>query len=195
MNVQIENNISRIAEEARGRFFALLDDARSRTINAAGAVTKVKGPVQVVSKLGLKLTATSHKTADKVLKSQTRLVENQIDAFAGRLRAAAKAETLRDLVGTQLRMIPENASRYVEDVRDTFGIIAGAGQEMGGLVAGTVQELRGRKPATPKAAKKTAKKTARKTASKKTAKKTATANVSKKTPAPVEAKTDTQQAA
>jgi phasin family protein len=167
MKTQIENSIGRIAEQARGRFFALLNGARNQTENAAGKVSKGKGPVKTVSKMSLKLSAVSHKTADKVLKQQTRMVEHQIDAIASRLHAAATATDVRDLVSTQIRLIPENASRFASDARDTLGIVASAGQEVGKLLKGTVAELRGK--AQPK---QTAKKTVKKAASKKaTAKK------------------------
>ena len=167
MKLQIENSISRIADVARGRFFSILKGARKQTENAAGVVSKGKQPVKTVSRLGLKLTAVSHKTADKVLKQQTRMVENQIDAVASRLHAAATANDLRDLVSTQLRLIPENASRLVNDARTTLGIVASAGQQAGKLVKSTVAELRS--PAKPrKAVKKVATK-ATKTASKKKA--------------------------
>ncbi len=157
MKLQIENSISRIADVARGRFFSILKGARKQTENAAGVVSKGKQPVKTVSRLGLKLTAVSHKTADKVLKQQTRMVENQIDAVASRLHAAATANDLRDLVSTQLRLIPENASRLVSDARTTLGIVASAGQEAGKLVKSAVAELRS--PAKPrKAGKKVAKK-------------------------------------
>ena len=167
MKLQIENSISRIADEARGRFFSILKGARKQTENAAGTVSKGKQPVKTVSKLGLKLTAVSHRTADKVLKQQTRMVENQIDAIASRLHAAATASDLRDLVGTQLRLIPVNASRFVSDARATLGIVASAGQEAGKLVKSTVAELR--TPAKPKKATKKVAKKATRTASKKKA--------------------------
>jgi len=170
MKLQIENSISRIADEARGRYFELLKGARQQTESAAGKVSKGKGPVKTVSKLSLKLSAVSHKTADKVLKQQTRMVENQIDAFARRLHAAAAAKDVRDLVGTQLRLIPENASRFASDARDTLGIVTSAGQEVGKLVKGTVAELRGiaqPKKTAKKAPKKAPKKTAKKASKKK----------------------------
>jgi phasin family protein len=170
MKLQIENSISRIAEQARGRYFELLKGARSQTENVAGKVSKGKGPVKTVSKMSLKLTAVTHRTADKVLKQQARMVENQIDAFASRLHAAATATDVRDLVRTQIRLIPENASRLVGDARDTLGIVASAGQEVGEVLKGTVAELRGKAPArkvTKKAS--TKKATAKKAPAKKVA--------------------------
>ena len=170
MKVQIENSISRIADEARGRYFELLKGARKQTESAAGQVIKGKGPVKTVSKLGLKISAVSHRTADKVLKQQTRMVEHQIDAIAARLHAAATAADIRDLVGTQFRLIPVNVSRFADDARTTLSIVTSAGQEVGKLVKGTVAELRGK--AQPK---KTAKKVVKKASKKKAAAKKAPA--------------------
>lgn len=146
MKMQIEDSISRIAEQARGRYFAILTGARTQTENAAGTVSKGKGPVKTVSKMSLKLTAVTHRTADKVLKQQTRMVEHQIDAIAARLHAVAAATGVRDLVRTQIKLIPENASQIVSDARDTLSIVTSAGQEVGKLLKGTVAELRGKTP-------------------------------------------------
>ena len=187
MNLQIENTISRIADEARGRFNKILKDARYQTQSAADAVSKGKGPVKTVSKLGLKLTATTHKTADKVLKQQTKMVENQIDEFASRLHAVAGATGLKDLVDTQVRLIPKHASRFVGDARETLTIIAGAGQEVGSLLKGTVAELRGvSKPVAKKAKAKKAKAAPKKTPAKKVAaKKPAAKKAAPKKAAPI----------
>ena len=170
MKLQIENSISRIAEQARGRYFALLKGARSQTENAAGRVSKGKGPVKTVSKMSLKLTAVTHRTADKVLKQQTRMVENQIDAVASRLKAAASATGVRDLVRAQIILIPENASRFASDARETLSIVTSAGQEVGKVLKGTVAELRGKAPAKKVASKVSKKKaTAKKAPAKKVA--------------------------
>lgn len=162
MNSRLENSISRIAEQARGRYQQILKNSRNGAEMAADRVTGGKKPVKTLFKLGLKLTAVSHRTADKVLKQQAKMFENQIDAFAGSLSAAADATDVQNLLKTQIRMIPENASLLVKDARNALGIVAGAGAEVRDLFKGTVAELRGSKKtaasktATPR--KKTAKK-------------------------------------
>lgn len=172
MNAKFENTMSRIADEARGRYASLVRQARRRTETAADRVVLGKKPVKTMSGLGLKLTAISHKTADKVLQQQTRLVEHQLDALAGRLKAVADARNIKDLVRTQIRLIPQNVSRLAEDTRGTLSIVAGAGLEVRDVLKNTIAELRSvparRKPvarkkaasksATAKAAKKRAKK-------------------------------------
>jgi len=147
---QIENSISRIAEQARGRYNKALTAARTRTEKAANRVSQSKKPVNTLSKLSLKLTAVSHRTADKVLKQQKKLLENQIDAFAVRLTAVAEATDVRSLVKTQIRLIPKNAALFANDARTTLSIVAKAGAEVRDLLKGTVSELRGVKKATVK---------------------------------------------
>ena len=160
MSPRVERPINRIANQARGRYETWLDSARRQTIGAAGRVRDGKKPVKTLSSLGVKLSGVSHRTTSKVLKQQARMVEHQLDAFARRLKSAAEADNVRDLVRTQLRLIPENASQIVTDTRDTLSIVAGAGTEVRELIAGTVAELRGKAPvAAAKKARAAAKKT------------------------------------
>ncbi|MBT8077574.1 MAG: hypothetical protein KJO31_03315 [Gammaproteobacteria bacterium] len=163
----IENTMSRFAEKARDQYEGIIAGAQLRANDAATRVSKGKKPVKRLSQLGSDLTAVSHRTTDKVLQQNTKLIEHQIDAVAGRLKAAADARGVRDLVGTQIRMIPEHTALFVGDARDSLKIVANAGSEVKGLLELTFNELRGRTPRRAKpAAKKTAKKTVRKTAKK-----------------------------
>ncbi len=177
MNSQVENSMSRIAEQARDRYTIALKNARKRTEKAADRVADGKKPVKTLSKLSLKLTAVTHRTADKVLKQQAKMLEHQIDAFAGRLSAAAEATDVRNLLKTQFRLIPENAALFVNDARSALGIVAGAGAEVRELLKGTVQEFRGTKKATAKKTKKTTAKKAARPRKKTTRKKTVAAAV------------------
>ncbi len=163
MNLQIENSMSEIAQKARGRYEDAVKGARQSTEKAAGRVSKGKKPVKTISRLGLKLAGVSHRTANKLWKQQTRLVEGQLDAVAGRLKAAADAADLRDLVKTQIALIPENTGRFADEAREALKIFKGASGEIRELVKGTVAELKGEKPVTRKA---TAGKTTRATATK-----------------------------
>lgn len=191
MNARVETPITRIATEARGRYEAIVATARSRTEKAADRVVEGKKPVQTLSRLGLKLSAVSHRTADRVLKQQARMVEHQIDAVAHRLSAAAAARSLGELISAQVRLIPANASRFAEDTRETLAIVAGAGGEVRGLLADTVGEIRGRrraaakKPAAPRKKKAAARKATGKAGVQKAARKPAAkkATAPKKAPA------------
>lgn len=146
MKLQFEDKISGIADKARDRYQDAISAARSRTDKAAGRVTKGKKPVKTVSRLGVKLSGVSHRTANKLWKRQTRLVVDQIDTLAGRLKAAAAAPDLKGLVKAQIEIIPASASRLKVEARETFEIVKGAGSEIRDIVKESVDELRGRKP-------------------------------------------------
>lgn len=170
MNAQVD----RLADKARGRIESIVTGARQQTEQAAGRVKKGKKPVKTLSRMGQELSSISHRATTKVVKSQTRLVENQIDAFAGRLNTAANATSVRGLITDQIRLFPENAAQFVEDSRNTIAAVAEAGGEVRQLFAGTLSELRGArstsrkkapaKPAAKKVAKKTKKKVSKKAA-------------------------------
>ena len=157
MNPQIQESISQIAEKAGDRYATLLADARQQTRNVAKRVKKGKSPVKTLSKLGLKLSRVSHKTVDGVLRQQTKMMNNQIDALADNLQVAAKATGLRDLVETQIRRVPENTAILVHDLRETLRVAAGAGEGVREAYGDTVAELRGvNKKAATKATEKVA---------------------------------------
>ena len=150
MNLQIEDKITEIAERARERYEDAVSAARRGTEKAAGRVSQGKKPVKTVSRFGVKLSGVSHRTVNKLWRRQTKLVEYQIDALAGHLKAAANAGSVRNLVETQIELIPDNAIRFKKEAREAFDIVKGAGSEIREIINGTVEELRGTKPAARK---------------------------------------------
>ena len=150
MNTKTQSSINRIADRARARYAAWIASARQQTEQAAGRVRDGKKPVKKLSQLGHKLTTVSYRTTTRMLDQQTRMVERQIDALATRLRTAAKADTIVDLVRDQMQLVPEEASRFAADARATLAIVADAGGEMRDIITGTVADIRGTKSAPKK---------------------------------------------
>ncbi|MDZ7768177.1 MAG: hypothetical protein U5K38_03405 [Woeseiaceae bacterium] len=185
MNPQLEASIDRIQDRARGRYQHLLEGARSRTEQAAGRIGGGKKPLNTLSNLSIKLSGVSHRTTDTLLRHNTKLLENQLDVIALRFSKAAEARSVRDLIGTQLGLVPEQVGRLATDTRASLGIVLKAGSEARELLKGTVSELRGvrttpaRKPTRKAARKKAAKKTA---AGKTSARKAAKQSTAGKTP-------------
>lgn len=177
MILQIENSLNRASELTRDRLESVVNGARSSTESVASRMNSRKQSVHQLSMLSLKLTKVGHQTADKLLKQQARLVENQLDLIAGRLKAAAKARDLRDLITSQLPLLPEGGSRILSETRATVNVFVEAGSEVRGLLKETVAELKGKKPAKRASGKKTAarKATTKKAAAKKTPAKKAAA--------------------
>jgi hypothetical protein len=173
MKNRIQNAIDEIATEARGRYDELLKGARQTTRDAAKQVGKGKAPLQTVTRLGLELTAVGHRTADNALKHNKKFLINRMDALTERLRTAAGAECVRDLVKGQLKLFPENVAQFRKDTRGAVDIAVKAGGEVRELFAGTVAELKGDKPASrARPAKKKAKRTKSPSTKKKAARST-----------------------
>ena len=152
MKLQIEDKISEIADKARERYDETLERARANTKKAAGRVSKGKKPVRTVSRFGVRLSGVSHRTVNKLWKRQTKLVEDQFDAVADHLKAAANADDLRNLVETQVELIPDYASRFKVELRESIDIVKGAGSEIRDILTDTVKELKGEKKTLRKAA-------------------------------------------
>ena len=193
MNPQIEKSLNRIedgaddiAAGARGSVRGLVTSARQRGHQAAIRVAGSRKPLEDLSGIGLKISAVSHRTTDRVLKKQLELATNQLDLLALRLKKAADATGLRDLVATQLRMTPEQFRRFGQDARDALAIITAGGGEARDVIKGGLTDLTKRTRTTTRRAAPKKKSPARKKAARakpatrrKTAKKTATRRTKK----------------
>ena len=175
MILQLESSLSRASEMTRDRLNAVISGAREGTGRAAGRVAERKKSVHQLSRFGQKLTRVGHQTADKLLKQQEKLIDRQLDGIARRLKAAAAAKDLPELIRSQLPLLPEGTEIIVSETRATLGIFVEAGSEVRGLVKDTVAELKGdKKPVKAEPRKKApARKVARKTATRKPAKRKA----------------------
>jgi hypothetical protein len=90
-----------------------------------------------------------------------------------RLNKAADARSLRELLNTQIKLVPEQMSHIVSGTRESFAIVVKGGSEARQIVKGSVTALGGGNVAAKaKAAKKSAKKVVKKAATSKPAKKT-----------------------
>lgn len=163
MNPQIEQSINRLSAGARDSVQAVVSGARARSQTVAKTVSNTKKPLNTLSGLGLKLSAVSHRTTDRMLKQQTQLAAHQLDAIAARFESAADATCLRDLVKRQARMTPEQLQRFGRDARESLAILVEGGSEAREVVKGTWQALR-KQDIKPRAKAKRKKRTASKTA-------------------------------
>lgn len=180
MNPQIEQSINRISSGARGSVRAVINGARARSQYAAKTVVNTKKPLNTLSGLGLKLSAVSHRTTDRVVKQQTQMAAHQLDLIAARLQSAAGATCMRDLVKKQLKMTPEQFKRFGRDTRDSLSIFVEAGSEAREVVKGTFKTLR-KQDVTPRTKATRKKRTAAKTAKRTAAARPAKRKVAKKT--------------
>lgn len=174
MKSRIENTFSRAAESTRERVESVVDLTQNRVERAGELVESGSKPVRKLSAASLALTDISHKTAQKLLKQQAGYIEAGLQAAAARLKAAAHAQSVRELIATQRGYLPAAANRAYSNARDAYGIVADAAQDVRALAGNTVSELRETaKPAAKTASRKKSSRTTKTTTTKKTAAKQA----------------------
>lgn len=148
--------IEKLARDLRAEYGIVadrtLDRIRAATLDTADFVAKTKGPVRKIADTGLKLNRISHKGVEKLVKSQVHFVEATIDDGAKRLALAARADNIRDLVGDQIATWPASRDRAVTNARKTFGVVRGAGDEIGDVLKVTIVELQATVSASAKTA-------------------------------------------
>ena len=167
--MNFENLYSSTAEKARTQAEDVISGAQDRVEKAGDWVVGRKTPVRKLTSAGLKLSAISHRTTDKLLKQQAKAIEGEFDALGRYLGNVADTTNVRQFVRDQASVVPRIAQRAIANSRDTLGILRDAGLDAGSLLRGTISELRG----------KTVVKKARKTAKKTTAKASAAVNKAK----------------
>lgn len=180
MNPQITESINRIADGARANFRAAVSGARGRSMQAAQRVVETRRPLEALTGVGLKLSAVSHRTTDRVLKQNMQLAVHQLDAVAERLESAATAACLRDLIRKQIKLTPAHVSRFGRDARESLTIVAEGGMEAGDVLKSAVSALKSSATAPAKRKTKTARKRpAKKAAARKTPARKARASAKK----------------
>lgn len=172
MTPQLNETLDRIAAGARANFRAAVAGARGRGHKAARRVAETRRPLEALAGVGLKLSAVSHRTTDRVLKQNTQLAVNQLDAVATRLESAATATCLRDLVKKQIALTPEQFARLRSDARASLSIVAEGGSEAGSVLKSAVNGLGARKATRTTAARKATKTAAARKPRKKAVRKT-----------------------
>ncbi len=143
--------IEKIAEDLKLESRRIRHDAVARVrafvLETAGAVARVKQPVRYFGSTGLKINDISHKSMAKLLKAQLTGLEDLVEGGAQRLQMAANANSFEDLVKGQIDAIPATRSRAMAHARRTLEIVRDTGDELTGVVKGTMAGA-------PKAAKK-----------------------------------------
>ena len=161
--MKFENLYSTTAEKARTQAEEAIAGAQDRVEKASDWVVARKTPVRKLTSAGLKLSAISHRTTDKLLKQQAKNIEGEFDALGRYLDAVAKSKDVRQFVREQASVVPRVTRRAISNSRETIGILREAGSDATELLRGTVSELRGK--SVVKKARKAGKKVTKKTKS------------------------------
>lgn len=118
-----------------------LDRIRAATLDTADLIARTKDPVRKIADTGVRLNRISHKGVEKLMKSQARFVEATIDDGAKRLEMAARADSLRALLGDQIATLPQSRDRALTNARKSFGVVRDTGDEIGDVLKVTADEL------------------------------------------------------
>lgn len=169
MKKQIENAINKVGDTARSGINSAVDATQARVSKTAKVVADTKKSVQKVQKATLAVNAIGFRMLKELIELQSKSAQHSLDAVAGRLRDASRADTLRELLAQQRGTLPGTARFYMSDVKSAFGIVKTAGSE---LI--TVAKSFG-KPTPAAKAKKVVKKAAKKKPVRRTKAKTRTA--------------------
>jgi len=126
--------------------------ARAATAKSAERIKALNPRIRAVSRSGVKLTAISQSTAERLIQLQEQLVTSALTDAATQLERAARADNVKDLVTDQAAVLRATRERIVSDITEAVTILKGAGDDVRKVATHTYQSVTGKaaKPA-PKA--------------------------------------------
>ena len=125
--------------------------AREATAKSAERIKALKDPIRAVSRSGIKLTAISQSTVERLIVLQERLVTSALTDAATQLERAARADNVKDLVKDQAEVLRATRERLVGDITAAVTILKDAGVDVRGVATHTYESVTGKgKPAAAK---------------------------------------------
>jgi len=94
---RIEQFTDNLKSESRLMADRAVAGLRTAGLETAGFISRTKRPVHAVADTTLKLNALSHKSIEKLLKQQVKMLDTLIDESASRIEKVAKAKDVSDL--------------------------------------------------------------------------------------------------
>jgi phasin family protein len=138
---QIHTAREQFQTRARTYRRAAVSAARDSVLNAAHRVAAAKQPVRTLAVAGQKLSHVSSRYFEQLFGQQAHMLEGAIEAGAERLKRAAKAETLRELINDQKDLGTATRERLGADLKATWKIATDTGAELRDLAVETYAEL------------------------------------------------------
>ena len=165
MNIQINKLAAGAIDQTMMVAETVVALSRSAAESTAQVIQMAKTPVRNVARTCIKINDITHKGITRLVKVQAKAIERSVEAGAARLELAARAPSVRDLVKTQLELLPHTRARLKGDLRDTWTVVTETGSEFGALFSWNQPEMKG----TPTSKRKSKAKTTRKPRAKKAA--------------------------
>lgn len=123
--------------------------ARATAAKSAERIKALKDPIRAVSRSGVKLTAISQGTAERLIHLQEQLVTAALTDAAAQLERAARAESARDLVQDQAEVLRATRERIVSDISQAVEILKDAGSDVRKVAQQTYAHVRGKTEPAP----------------------------------------------
>jgi phasin family protein len=128
--------------------------ARTATARSAERIKALKDPIRAVSRSGVKLTAISQSTAERLIQLQEQLVTSALTDAATQLERAARADNVKDIVKDQAEVLRATRERIVSDITQAVTILKDAGGDVRKVATHTYESVTGKAEApAPKRAK------------------------------------------
>jgi phasin family protein len=126
--------------------------ARAASMKSAERIKALKDPIRAVSRSGVKLTAISQNTAERLIQLQEQLVTSALTDAAAQLERAARADNVVALVRDQADVLRATRERIVSDITEAVTILKDAGGDVRKVATHTYESVTGKaEAAAPKA--------------------------------------------
>jgi len=103
---------------------------REAAQKSAESLKDLKSPVRAAARSGVKLTAISQNTAQRLIELQAEMFTAALTDAAGQLERAVRSDDAVDLLRGQAEALKSTAERIVNDLTQTGAIFKDAGSEM-----------------------------------------------------------------
>lgn len=126
--------------------------ARAASMKSAERIKALKDPIRAVSRSGVKLTAISQSTAERLIQLQEQLVTSALTDAAAQLERAARADNVVELVRDQADVLRATRERIVSDITEAVTILKDAGGDVRKVATHAYESVTGKaEAAAPKA--------------------------------------------
>jgi phasin family protein len=141
-----------LAEKASQLRTEPLKAARKATEKSAARIKSLNPRIRAVSRSGVKLTAISQSTAERLIHLQEQLVTSALTDAATQLERAARAGNVKELVQDQAAVLRATRERIVADISEAVTILKDAGGDVRKVATHTYDSVTGKAtPAAPRA--------------------------------------------
>jgi phasin family protein len=119
-----------LASRARKLGKAPVKSARAAAVRSADGITTLKSPVRAISRAGVKLATVSMTAVQNLIELESDMVTSTMTDAATRLKKAARADGIVELVREQAETLRASGERIVGDATRAVEIVTDAGHDI-----------------------------------------------------------------